>query len=110
MAGRPKRRARRAREARSHGACRTDKARRISAHAVLAAMPPGELLYLPTLGRSLGADPVSFREALVDLRENGKIALHHHDHPRSLSDSDRAYMPGGRLVPGTTCYSAASRR
>lgn len=52
--------------------------------------PAGSLLAVRELRSSVALDKASFDEAVLSLGRQGQVVLHHHDHPSSLSEEERA--------------------
>jgi hypothetical protein len=72
---------------------RDDEGRVLSAVRELASRePPGTLLSVRAVRATVPIEKARFDRAALRLSEAGKIVLHHHDFPASLSPAERAEL------------------
>jgi len=54
--------------------------------------PPGALLLIKNLRARVDLDKARFDQAVLELAREGRVSLHYHDYPESLSEAERAKL------------------
>ena len=54
----------------------------------------GTIAYLPLIARKSGLPPQEFKEAVMRLKQSGRIDLYDHDFPSSIPPNDAPFVIG----------------